>query len=149
MPSFESASSAYQKEAARWDRPKRDGGMRPDTFQEYPRMVYKARKKPSGGPFLVVDPGDETFSAQNCLTVGNERELDHAIEHGWRLTPQEATDHALALEDAVSTAAAERHASDRKLSEKAQAEAAAADAATPDHLPEVPVSRTAKRRSGS
>lgn len=101
-------------------------------------MVYKARKGPNGGPFKVIDPMDDAWSMQNCLTVGNRDEEERAVREGWRLGPKEAIDHANALEDAISRAAAERAMADRRMSEKAQREAAEADSQTADHLPEIP-----------
>jgi len=139
-----SEASLYTKEFRKWDRPKSQGGMRPDHREEFPRMVYKASKR-VGGPFICVDPTDEAFSGRNQLIVGNEAELDRAVNQGWRFTPQEAVDHATSLEDAVSIAAAERIQRDRKMGEKAREEAEAADAATADHLPEIPEQPKAKR----
>lgn len=136
------------KELRRWNTPKRDGGMRPDGFEEFPKMLYKARRGPNGGPFIVIDPRDESWSEQNCLTVGNRHEEEKALEEGWRgPSPKEAIAYQNALEDAISMAAAERAQSDKRMSEKARAEAEAADAETAEHLPEIPVAPVRRRRS--
>src|SRR5687768_1448272 len=105
---FEGPGTAYQKEFRRWDTPKRQGGMKPDHFQQFPKMVYKARRPSGGGPIISVDPRDEGWTGQNQLLVGNEHEWNRARDEGWRDSPQEAVDYANALEDAISTAAAIR-----------------------------------------
>lgn len=141
--------SGWVKEQRRWNTPKSQGGMRPDHFEEFPKMVYKARRPDHGGPILAIDPRDERFSEQNCKTVGNEQEERHALEHGWRASPAEAVAHAVALEDAVATAAAERQNADKRLGERARAEAAAVDDASSEHVPEVTpqaVAEVKKRR---
>jgi uncharacterized membrane-anchored protein len=126
------------KELRRWNTPRSQGGMRPDRHEEFPAMVYKARRPDSGGPILSNDPRNESWSAQNQLIVKNERELEKALSDGWRRDPQEAIAHANALEDAISTAAAHRAYEDRNMSERAKAEAKVADEATADHMPEIP-----------
>lgn len=134
-----SPDSHYAKEMRKWEKPYR--------FEKFPQMVYKARKPDSGGPYIVVDPRNETWSTANQLTVGNEQELEKAIREGWRESPQGAIDYALSLDKAIADAAAERHAADRKMSEAAQAEAREADEATADHLPEIPEKRAYKRKA--
>lgn len=138
-------NSNYAKELRKWDLPKSQGGMRPDSFQMFPKMVYRARRPDSGGPILSVDPRDEKFSAQNQLIVNSESEWTKAKDNGWRDTPQEAIAYANSLEDAVSMAAAHRAHEDKRMSEKAKAEAAAADAETAEHLPEIPEKRRVGR----
>lgn len=140
-----SEASLYTREFRKWDRPRSQGGMRPDRREEFPQMVFKAAKR-AGGPFICVDPADESFSTRNQLIVGNQQELDRARDQGWRLSPQEAIDYALSLEDAVSMAAAERIQRDKRMGEAARVEAQAADDATADHLPEIPEKRRGRPR---
>lgn len=138
-----------ETEAARitrlWNTPRRDGGMRPDGYERYPAMLYKARRKDERGPYLCVDPHDEGWSGANQLTVRNAHEEERALDNGWRRSPQEAIDYCLALDKEISDAAAERAMADKRMSPRAQAEAAAADEATADHVPEVPEKPRARK----
>ena len=139
----------YAKEMRRWNTPKSQGGMRPDRFEEFPKMLYKARRPETGGPLRVIDPRDERFSEGNCLTVGDAHEERRALDDGWRNTPDEAIARAQAFEDEISTAAAERQNAEKRMSEKARAEAQAVDDATYEHVPEITpqaVSEVKKRR---
>ena len=129
--------SNYAKEMRKWDTPRSHGGMRPDGFERFPAMLYKARRPDSGGPILCTDPRDESFSGSNQMTVGNEAEEEQALRQGWRKSPEEAIAFTESLEKAVSDAAAERANADKRLSEKARAEAAAVDAATSEHVAEI------------
>jgi hypothetical protein len=143
-------NSGYSKEARKWDLPKSQGGMRPDHYEHFPKMIYKARRPDSGGPIRCVDPGNEQFSGSNQLTVRSEAELREALENGWRETPQEAVEYATKLEKFISDAAAHRHWEDRNLSEKAKAEAQAHDESSFEHLPaipEAPLDKMAKARA--
>lgn len=147
-------ASGYKKEMRKWDLPKSRGGMRPDTFQEFPFMMYRARKRqhPDGepyGPFLVLDASDERFSESNTLIVNSEAERERARHEGWRNTPQEAKEYQEGLEHDIAIAAAEHQARVRKMSPKAQAEAAEADEATTQHVPEIPEKPRARKSKGA
>lgn len=137
-------------ELRRWNTSRRLGGMRPDGFEEFPKMLYRARRPETGGPFSVINPRDEQWSGQNCRIVGNREEEERVVDNGegWRHTPQEAIDHANALETAISNAAAERQFSERRMSERARAEAEAVDAASYEHVAEITPGavKEAKRR---
>lgn len=138
IPSFQwPEQSAYAREMRKWNKPYR--------FERYPAMVYKAKKRPTGGPFICVDPFDEAFTRECQRVVQVEAEYEQAVAEGWRDSPQEAIDHALALERAVSDAAAHRNWEDRNMGERAKAEAAAVESATDGHVAEVP---EALRRRG-
>ena len=139
-----SPDSHYMKEMKKWDTPKRQGGNRCDGYERYPAMLYRARKPEGGGPYIVIDPRDEKWSAGNTVTVGNEREEQAKLSEGWRKSPEEAIEYAKGLDKDIANAAAERHFSDRKMSEAAQREAAEADAETAEHLPEIPAKRKRK-----
>jgi hypothetical protein len=128
--------SAYDKEMDKWDTPQRQGGMRPDTFQAFPAMLYKAHQR-DNGQWAVNDPFDENWSRRCHMIVRDERELRQQLDNGWRPTPQEALEYANRFQQAIADAAAERHFADQRLSEKARREAAAADAETNDHVPEI------------
>lgn len=129
--------SNYAKELARWDAPRRAGGMRPDSFEAFPAMVYKARRA-GVGPYVVVDPRDEQWTMANCLTVQSPEMLDRALKQGWRQSPQEAIEYAVAEDKRIADEAAARAYSDRNLSEKARAEAEAYEAQSFEHVPEIP-----------
>jgi hypothetical protein len=137
-----SPDSQYMREMRKWEKPYR--------YERYPAMLYRATKRPSGGPFICVDPHDEKFSAQNQRTVHNAEEEARAIDEGWRKSPEAAVEFALSLEKAVADAAAERHFADRRLSEKARAEAAEVDDATAEHVPVITPAavREARKRRG-
>ena len=137
--------SHYMREHRKWDLPKSRGGMRPDRHEDFPKMVYRARRPESGGPILCVDPHNELFSTRNQLTVNSPDELEKALGDGWRPSPDEAIKHANALETAISDAAAHRHFEDRRLSAAARAEADEADASTSEHLPEIPEKPLARK----
>lgn len=139
----------YAREMRKWNTPKSQGGMRPDHPEEFPKMLYKARRPETGGPLAVINPRDERFSEANCLTVGDAHEEQRAKDDGWRNTPAEAIARAEAFEDAISVAAAERQNAEKRMSEKARAEAQAVDDATFEHVPEITpalVAEVKKRR---
>lgn len=134
-----SKNSHYSKETSKWDLPKSRGGMRPDSKEEFPKMVYMARRKEDGGPWIVNDPQDEQFSRTCQLTVNDESQLARALNDGWRETPGEALHYAkVEHPEKVALQTAHRHHDDRRLSPKAQAEAREADESTSEHLPEIP-----------
>ena len=128
--------SAYDKELNRWDTPQRQGGMRPDTYQPFPAMLYKAHQK-DNGQWSVNDPFDENWSRRCQMIVRDDTELRRQMEQGWRQSPSDALEYAERLQRAIADAAAERHYADQRLSDSARREAAAADAATNDHVPDI------------
>lgn len=116
----------YAKEMERWNTPRSQGGMRPNGFEEFPVMLYKPRRPPSGGPYIVINPLDESWSMANCQTAKNEEERQRLLRQGFRQSPQEAIEEANRAEDAVAKAAAHRAHEDRNMSELAQREIAQA-----------------------
>jgi len=128
--------SAYDKELNRWDTPQRQGGMRPDTYQPFPAMLYKAHQK-DNGQWSVNDPFDDNWSRRCQMIVRDDTELRRQMEQGWRQSPSDALEYAERLQRAIADAAAERHYADQRLSDSARREAAAADAATNDHVPDI------------
>lgn len=125
-------------------------GAKPYKYEEYPKIMYKARKNPAGQT-TVIETRDHLFGqggaalgAADNWSRGNYTKVNDADEErrhfglGWRTTQAEAIQLFEAEEDAVSTAAAERHFAVRTMSEKAQREVAAAEeAADGKHLGEV------------
>ena len=143
------ALSFYEKEARRWNTPKALGGTRPDTFQEFPLMVYRACKPAVCGedcskPVCVRYRGVNLHD----MTVNGPDELARAREQFFVEGLDAAYETALAVEDSISRAAAERQTAERRMSPKAQAEAAEVDASTFEHVPEIP-RKPAKKRGRS
>jgi uncharacterized protein YdiU (UPF0061 family) len=138
--------STYDKEMAKWDLPRSLGGMRPDGYEPFPKMVYKAAQQDNGKwtCSLQVWSDDERPAAEAWLRrcqklVRSDAEYRDALNDGWRDSEPEAVEHAHKVQTAIADAAAERHFRDARMSEKAQREAAAADAASEAHVPEIPV----------
>jgi hypothetical protein len=130
--------SEMGRERKRWDLPQRDGGMRPDRFEEYPKMLYRAVEV--NGQIVDDDP-------QDCQTLASSADHEARLKaEGWAETVQEARDAAERQATDVANAAAERHLSDQRLSASARAEAAAADAASGSHLPEIPEQPVRRKR---
>ena len=147
MPILITPESELGKELAKWNKPY--------TYQPYPRMLYKAQRRPDGVPsvgevddkFFGGNPGGaEAFSATCQKTVEDEREETRAIEMGWRGHPKEAMEFFEEREKALGASAAHRAYEDRNMGEKAKAEAAAAEATTVEHVAEVPEKKTRRRR---
>ena len=155
-----SRNSEEGKELLKWDTPRSQGGMRPDRYEPFPKMLYLANKRPDGvvsvgeadDAIFGAKPGDsplgaaEQFNLRCQLVVKSEEEMRGALSRGWRNSPEEALARFEDKEKAIGRAAAERHASDAKMSEAAQAEAKKADAATMEHVPEIPEKRRGRRR---
>jgi hypothetical protein len=139
LPVVINPESEYGKEMARWNKPWR--------FEKYPQCLYMARQSPTGkwtcqetddGLFGGSFGAAERWTTGCQRTVRNDAEYEQAINEGWRDTAPQALAHRKALEDAVSTAAAEEKFRLQRMSEKAQAEYNKADAAAFEHLPEKP-----------
>jgi len=107
-------------------------------------------------PYQIKDPEEHRFASmaaeeftKSCQTIVNdEQELQRAFESGYRKSPQDAVDAAMAREDSIARAAAERAYDDRNISDAAKLEVARAEAAADGkHLPEIPESPVVKRVS--
>lgn len=131
--------SELGKEYAKWNKPWR--------YEEFPRLLYKAKKRPDGR-VSVAETDDKLFGGnpgaaeqwtRGCyMEVGDEYELQKALELGWRKTQKEALEHFEAKERALGEAAAVRAWEDRNMSEGAKAEAAVVEAETFEHVAEIP-----------
>lgn len=144
--------STYDKEVAKWDLPRSLGGMRPDGYEPFPKMVYRAQQADNGKwtCSLQVFSEDDRPAAEAWLRrcqklVRSDAEYREALNDGWRDSEPDAIRHADDVQRKIADAAAERHFHDARMSEKAQREAAAADAASDTHLPEIPET---KKRGG-
>lgn len=140
-----SPDSELGKELAKWNKPYR--------YEAYPRMVYRAKKRPDGRvsvgetddrlfegrPGAADRPGAAELFTSSCqMIVGNEMEHQRAKENGWRDTQAEALEAFEAKERAIGDAAAHRAYEDRNLSEKAKEEVELVEAASFEHVPEIP-----------
>jgi hypothetical protein len=129
--------SQMAREKRKWDLPRRDGGMRPDGFEEYPKMLYRAVEEQGR---IVVD------DHRQCREIAVSREHEERlVRDGWTHSVSEARDAAARQQEVIATAAAERETAERSMSEPARREAAAVDAASDTHVPEIP---EAPRRRG-
>ena len=148
--------SNYAKEMARWEQfPSKYGAPgNPYVFREYPRMVYRAELW-QGKPVCmaaVADPSEfpnvnefnrmeeqaRKFSERCQRIVQDERELQAAMESGWRTSPDEAVEYLQNKLRETANAAAVRNYEDRNMSEAAKAEAKAAVDEAGLHIGEIP-----------
>ena len=138
---------------------------KPYSYQEYPKMVFKAQRGPNGKVIVLEGPPDmaqttwrddllakeqnriQFFNNSNQKTVGDESEHKAALNAGWRDHPDDAIKHYEERELAISDATAERHYADSKMSEKAQAEAAEVDNSTEFHVPFIPEKKKGRSRT--
>jgi hypothetical protein len=155
--------SALGQEMAKWEQFHTKYGPpgNPYRYQEYPRMLYKAQKRPDGkvlcmdsaphryaflddATYMRAVDAAEVFTRQCQRIVNSDSERADAEREGWCVTAQAALEYHEKLEQAIGDAAAHRAYEDRLMSDRAKAEAKAADDATHEHVPEVP--RTPIRR---
>jgi hypothetical protein len=148
-----SPESELGKELSKWDTPKRLGGMGPNGYEPYPRMLYKAFQRDNGKVLCMEPPPSpylfstaeaheracmlaEGFTKQCQRTVESELEEERAKAEGWRNSPQDALEHYEALQRAIGDAAAEANFAAQRMTPKAQAERKAREAATDKHVSE-------------
>ena len=157
-----SPSSELGKELWKWDHrvnethPDDDGihGMRPAIPLEYPKMLFKARKRANGQISVGEVPPNamnfenmaqydratldvESFNRQCQRIVNSEADERAAKNEGWCLLQTEALEKAHAIERDIADAAAFALHKNQRMSEKARAEFDAADAATSDHVTDI------------
>lgn len=137
--------SEYMKEMKKWDTPKRLGGMAPDGFEAFPKMVFKAFRDENGkarcGHPLAATGDAEAMSFTNkCqMTVNNADEYNRAMNAGWSDGPDEALEALEAQQQDIARAVAEGKHGARRMTEKAEREFDAAQAESEDHVPDIPV----------
>lgn len=121
----------YQREEAKWEVRKSRGGLKPDGYEPYPAMLYKARL--DKGRAVCDDDRD-------CQRIVKDESEDRIARGQGYVSggPQAAIDALLKEQETVADLAGNRAWHDRKMSEKAQTEAAAAVEATGHHLAEIP-----------
>jgi hypothetical protein len=124
-----SQESVYAKERCKWEAQATEfgPGLRPFTYQPYPKMLSRAGRTAKGVPTIVEHQiADSDVQEANLLSRGFRDGEDTALE----LLHAEDRQHAIL--------AANRAASDRTMSPRAHAEAAAIDDTTIEHLPVIP-----------
>jgi hypothetical protein len=82
---------------------------------------------PNPSDFQRAEEAARRFTEQCQRTVNDERELQAAMENGYRSSPEEAVEYLRGRQNAESQAAAVRRYEDRNMSEAAQAEAKVAE----------------------
>lgn len=146
MGVVQNPDSEYSKELAKWNTPKRLGGMAPNGPEEFPKMMFRAQRWPDSGKAMVGHPGAAvgdpqamTFSNSCQRTVHDGDERDQAIRAGWFDQPDEALDGFEQEQRDIARATAEGKHGARRMSGKAEAEFDAAQAESEDHVPDLPV----------
>jgi hypothetical protein len=124
-----SPDSDYAKERRKWETTHSEFGPpgRAAVFSEFPLMIYRATRKPAGGP-----PDIEHF------IVNDEQEQRNMMSRGYVQGPDKAVEALEHQERGLAAAAAERAYADQRMSAKAKEESAAADDSTISHLGEIP-----------
>jgi len=135
--------SNYAKEMAKFEQfPSKysENPGNPYVYRPFPKMVYKAelyqgmiRCMAAVSPNEYVDVNQQMraeeaarqFTEKCQRTVKDDRELQVAMEMGYRETPTEAVAWLEAKQRSIADAAAERNYADRNMSEKAKVEAKA------------------------
>lgn len=107
-------------------------GMRPETPQAYPAMLYKVLKR---NPL--------SFESHIVASETEQRNMEsRGFVAGGRVAALEDYDKS---QQTVAVAAAERAYHEQTMSQKAQAEAEAVDLTTIKHLGEIPVTPIKRR----
>lgn len=138
---------------------KSQGGTHADGFEEFPKMLYKAKPHPISNRYYVSLAEDElsldrtrvlvdaqAFNRQCQLTVEDAEKEARAKKDGWCTSQAEAMLAVEAREKRDAHAAAHRNYEDRNLSEKALAESKRVEETSPGHLGEIP--EQPKKRRG-
>lgn len=141
----------HAKELAKWNTPKRQGGYGANGFEEFPKMLYMARKHPITGKFVVAIDTDElsldrtrilldaqAFTKTCQFEVKGPEEESKAIRNGWRRSMAEAMAEHEDVVLTAATAAAHQNYLDRNMSEGAKAEKDRFEASTPEHVSDIP-----------
>src|SRR5216117_1122689 len=124
-----SQDSGYATERRKWETTHTEFGPpgRPAVYQEFPLMVYRAKRAETGGKLILEHH-----------IVNDEQEERNLLSRGFVRGPEQAIARLEYGEQELARAAAERAYAEQRMSPKAQAEAAAVDESTIQHLGEVP-----------
>ena len=157
--------SNYAKEMEKFEQFPSKFGSRPGNpyaYRPFPKMLYRAEHWNGKATCMAAEPNPVEYSdprewerhqelarrfTEKCQRIVNdEREMQAAMENGWREGPLEAVEYLLGRDKDVSTATAHRHFEDRNMSEKAKAEIKAAEEeAGGAHIPEIPAKPIRRR----
>lgn len=143
MAVYHPPETAYGKEIWKWDHSVTEQnphsgefGMRPDSFQEFPKRLYKAGRNHAGVP-VIVDAHD----------VENEQQEANMRSRGYYFGQDKALEALHAADQEMSVLAANRAFTDRRMTPQAQAEAQAVDESTSTHLAEIPAAPIKRRQA--
>ena len=136
----------------------------PYKYRPFPKMLYRAEKYKGKVCCMAAPPDSNDFANVNehqraeesarrfterCqLIVKDEREMQAAMENGYRHSPKEAVEYLEGRDRENFRAAAEREYQDRNMSEPAREEAKAAAAEHFDEAGEQLAAVPEKRRRG-
>lgn len=135
----------------------------PYVYRPYPKMLYRAEHFngkiacmaappdsydfPDTRSYERADEAARRFTERCQKIVRDEREMQRAMEAGWRESPSEAVAYLEAKDEGRATATAERIYDDRRMSPKALAEAdAVTEAVGGEHVPEIPEKLRRRRK---
>lgn len=137
MAIIRTGETAYDKELAKWNTPKRLSGYNCDGYEAFPKMVYRAMKL-ENGKVVCCDPDPVTMEPRigTYRTVQSEDELRRAQAEGWiDGSPKDALEAFERQEQALGNAAAEAIAAAK--SEKAARELAEVAELTMAHVADI------------
>jgi len=139
----------------------------PYQFREFPKMLYRASRRPNGQAACQLAPPPlnlfsgasavdewqremlavEAFNVANRKIVNDEAAERIAIGQGWCDSQTKAIDQYEQEQLAIGNAAAEAAAAVKRMSPSAQAEYAAAEEQTIEHVTDIkPVKRRATKK---
>lgn len=155
--------SPYAKEMAKFESFSVGGfsAGNPYKYRPFPKMLYRAERW-NGSPACMAAPPNpwevenvdklrylqnlaEKFTERCQMIVQDEREMQKAMESGWREHPDEAVAYLVQRGKDMSQLDAHRAYEDRNLSAAAQAEVKVErDARGGDPIPEMPRKRVGR-----
>lgn len=134
----------------------------PYRYRPFPKMLYRAERW-NGSPACMAAPPNpwemenvdklrhlqnlaEKFTERCQMIVQDDREMQKAMESGWRESPEEAVAYLVQRGKDVSLLDAHREYEDRNLSEAAKNEVREERAARGgDPVPEMPAKRRGRK----
>jgi hypothetical protein len=149
MPVIRTGDTEADKELQQWDRPKREGGYRADGYEPYPKMLYKAVRRPDGVVVCTeVDPKTGAMYGGTSRIVEDRREHDVARGQGWVEGPVAALARFEQERQGVAQAAAEEAFRVPRMGDKARAEFQALETSdTIEHVVDVPAPKKRPHRT--
>jgi len=147
MPVIRTGDTEADRELAKWDTPRSLGGYRPDGYEPYPKMLYRAIRREDGVVVCTdIDPKTGAMYGGTTCVVEDRLEHERATRQGWRDDPQAALAHFEAERQDVAQAAAEEAFRVQRMSTKAKDEFQALETSDQiEHVTEVPAPRRKAR----